>query len=207
MLNCDSPAAPPAVVTIGTFDGVHRGHQHLLRRMVARARRLGVRACAVTFDPHPRQVVQPGVNVPLLTSTPEKVRRLRATGLDEVWVCRFTPELARLEPAAFLALVAGRWSIRELWVGHDFALGRSRAGNHDVLRQIGRRHAWQVQVVAPLRLGGEIVSSSRVRRLLEAGRVEEASVLLGWANQRACAATRAHGLAAGRPRRGVTIRN
>jgi riboflavin kinase/FMN adenylyltransferase len=180
---------PAAVVTIGTFDGVHRGHQHLLQQVVARARTLGVRAAVVTFDPHPRQVVRPAVPVPQLTATPERVRRLRALGLDDVWVCQFTPALARLEPEAFLALVADRWTIRELWVGHDFALGRGRAGDPTALRRLGQQRGWPVHVVPPLRLGGEIVSSSRIRRLLEAQRLAEATYLLGAQQARAGAGT------------------
>jgi len=92
---------------------------------------------------------------------------------------RPTPAVARLEPAAFLALVAQRWTIRELWVGHDFALGRGRSGDPAALRRLGQQHGWRLQVVPPLRLGGEIVSSTRIRRLLAARRLDEATCLLG----------------------------
>src|SRR4051794_21385050 len=95
----------PAIVTIGNFDGVHLGHQHLIQQMLVRARSLDMRATAVTFDPHPREVLRPQEPVRRLTSTSEKVGLLRLAGLADVWVCHFTPAIARLEPTEFLALV------------------------------------------------------------------------------------------------------
>jgi riboflavin kinase/FMN adenylyltransferase len=172
-------ATQPAIVTIGNFDGFHQGHQHLVHQVVERAHTLGLPACAVTFDPHPREVLRPDEPHMRLTTTREKVRLLRLAGMDDVWVCSFTPEIARLEPADFLRLVSAHWPLAELWVGYDFALGRARNGSAAVLRRLGFEQGWRLQVVAPLQVEGEPVSSTRVRALLGADRHDEAKSLLG----------------------------
>jgi riboflavin kinase/FMN adenylyltransferase len=169
----------PAIVTIGNFDGVHRGHQHLLRQVATRARTLGFQACAVTFDPHPRQVLRPEQPMVQLTSTEAKVRLMRLAGMQDVWVCSFTPEIAGLEPGDFLRLISARWPIAELWVGAGFALGRGRSGSLDVLQRIGFERGFKVQAVQPLVLDGQVVSSSRIRTLLEQHDFEGARKLLG----------------------------
>jgi riboflavin kinase/FMN adenylyltransferase len=172
-------ASQPAIVTIGNFDGFHRGHQHLVHQVVERARILGLPACAVTFDPHPREVLRPNDPLMHLTSTREKVKLLRLAGMHDVWVCPFTPDIARLEPAEFLRLVSTHWPLAELWVGSDFALGRARSGSHDVLHRLGFEQGWRLQVVAPLHVAGEPVSSTRIRALLGTDRHAEAKSLLG----------------------------
>ena len=172
-------ATLPAIVTIGNFDGFHRGHQHLISQVVDRARILGLPACAVTFDPHPRTVLRPDQPVQQLTPTREKVKLLRLAGIQDVWVCNFTPEIAQLEPKDFLTLVQARWPLAELWVGWDFALGRGRSGSQDVLRRLGFEQGWRLQVVAPLQIEGEPVSSTRIRGLLGTNQYAEASSLLG----------------------------
>lgn len=169
----------PAVVTIGNFDGFHRGHQHLVSQVVGRARVLGLPATAVTFDPHPRALFQPDEPLLRLTSTQEKVQLLRMAGIQDVWVCSFTPEIARLEPTEFLSLMATRWPIAELWVGSDFALGRGRSGKLDVLAGIGAVSGWRLQMVPPLIVAGRVVSSTRIRALIEQGDFKAAEVLLG----------------------------
>jgi riboflavin kinase/FMN adenylyltransferase len=169
---------PRAVVTIGNFDGVHLGHQHLIQQVVRRARTIDALACAVTFDPHPRALFRPEAAPLGLTSVDEKVRRMRAAGLDDVWVCSFTREIANLEPTQFLDMIEQVWPMAELWVGHDFALGRGRSGSIDVLREIGSQRGWRLHVVEPLRIEGEIVSSTRIRSLLTEGRHAEAASLL-----------------------------
>ena len=172
-------AMTPAIVTIGNFDGVHLGHQHLIQQMLVRARSQGMRATAVTFDPHPREVLRPDQPVRRLTSTYEKVGLLHLAGLDDVWVCHFAHAIGRLEPTEFLALVGAHWPIGELWVGYDFALGRGRSGSIDVLSRLGREQGFRVRVVPPLVRDGQVVSSSLVRVLLDHDRVDEAAVLLG----------------------------
>jgi len=172
-------ASLPAIVTIGNFDGFHRGHQHLARQVVERARMLGLPACAVTFDPHPRDVLRPDSGELRLTPTREKMKLLRLAGMQDVWVCSFTPEIARMEPSDFLRLISARWPIAELWVGQDFALGRARSGSVDVLGRLGFEQGWRLQLVSPLQVEGEVVSSTRIRNLLDEQRHKEASSLLG----------------------------
>src|SRR5438128_1004655 len=107
----------PAIVTIGNFDGVHLGHQTLVRQAADRAHALGLSSLAVTFEPHPEQILFPERRRTHLSNSDERRDLLRACGIDEVWVCPFTTELARLEPEDFMRMVTDRQPIAELWVG------------------------------------------------------------------------------------------
>jgi riboflavin kinase / FMN adenylyltransferase len=169
----------PAIVTIGVFDGVHLGHQLLVRQVVDRARALGLRSLAVTFHPHPEQVLFPERKLTYLTGPEEREQILHEFGLDDVWTCPFTPELARLEPEEFMRVVTERQPLAELWVGYDFALGRGRRGSLSVLSEIGVAVGWALHVVPPQRYEGQIVSSTAIRTLLAAGAVRGAADLLG----------------------------
>ncbi len=165
-------------VAVGVFDGLHRGHVALIER--ARARAAGERCVAVSFDPHPDVVLAKEFRaLPPLTPLAEKQERLAAMGV-ELHVLPFTRELARLEPETFVAAhLVGPFAPRWLVVGEDFALGRARSGNVDRLRAIGQGSGFEVEAV-PLRLeGGEAVSSTRIRALLERGDVRGAAALLG----------------------------
>jgi len=166
-------------VAIGNFDGVHRGHQALLELARKQASSRGAPAVALTFEPHPAKVLSPD-SAPRLLSTPaRKLERLAAAGLDAVVVQRFDRDFARNTPEEFVErfLVAGLGA-GDVVVGWDFTFGRGRAGNPDVLAQLARG-AFQVHSVQPVRVGNEVVSSTRVRELLRQGRVEEAAELLG----------------------------
>jgi riboflavin kinase / FMN adenylyltransferase len=168
-----------SIVTIGKFDGVHLGHRYLLRQMADYAHARGLDACVVTFDRHPFEVLRPA-DAPLRLSTiEEKVHLLREAGADAVWVCPFTPHLARLGAAEFVALIRERWPLTELWVGEGFALGRNRAGTIDVLRALAEQQGWAVRVIQPAEVDAEPVSSTRIRALLSAGYAAEAQRLLG----------------------------
>jgi len=169
----------PAIVTIGNFDGVHLGHQKLIHQVADRARALGMCSLAVTFEPHPEQILFPERKLSHLSSSEEKVEILHANGMDDVWVCPFTTELARLEPEDFMRMVAERQPMSELWVGADFALGRGRRGTISVLAEIGSAMGWGLHMVPPLMLEGQIVSSTAIRTLLSAGAVRGAADLLG----------------------------
>jgi riboflavin kinase/FMN adenylyltransferase len=169
----------PAIVTIGNFDGVHLGHQKLIHQVADRARSLGMCSLAVTFEPHPEQILFPERKLSHLSSSEEKVEILHAKGMDDVWVCPFTTELARLEPEDFMRMVAERQPMSELWVGADFALGRGRRGTISVLAEIGSAMGWGLHMVPPLTLEGQIVSSTAIRTLLSAGAVRGAADLLG----------------------------
>ncbi len=169
----------PCAVTIGVFDGVHRGHQHLVGLLLERAHQEGLAAVAVTFNPHPRTVLRPGTAVTYLTSLEERVELLQALGLDAVAVLAFTSELAQLSARDFLSLLAEELEMKLLVVGSDFALGRNREGTVGVLRQLGRDLGFRVEVGELLTEDGEKVGSSSVRQALIAGDMEQVARLLG----------------------------
>jgi riboflavin kinase/FMN adenylyltransferase len=169
----------PAIVTIGNFDGVHLGHQKLIGQVADRARALELCSLAITFEPHPEQILFPERRLTHLSTAEERRTFLRASGMDDVWICPFTTELARLEPEDFMRLVTERQPIAELWVGADFALGRGRKGTLSVLAEIGTAAGWGLHMVPPYLLEGQIVSSTAIRTLLAAGAVRGAADLLG----------------------------
>jgi riboflavin kinase / FMN adenylyltransferase len=169
----------PAIVTIGNFDGVHLGHQKLIHQVADRARALELCSLAVTFEPHPEQILFPERKLNHLSTPEEKVEILHANGMEDVWVCPFTTELARLEPEDFMRMVTERRPMSELWVGADFALGRGRRGTISVLAEIGSAMGWGLHMVPPYMLEGQVVSSTAIRTLLAAGAVRGAADLLG----------------------------
>jgi riboflavin kinase/FMN adenylyltransferase len=166
-------------VTIGVFDGVHRGHQHLVASLRERASAEGLAAVALTFNPHPRTVIRPGVAVTYLTSLEERVELLQSLGLDAVGVLAFTSELAQLSPRDFLALLVEELQMHLLMVGPDFALGRNRAGTIGVMRQVGQELGFAVEVAPLLTEDGEKVGSSSIRQALAEGDVRLVARLLG----------------------------
>jgi riboflavin kinase / FMN adenylyltransferase len=168
-----------AIVTIGNFDGVHLGHLKLIDQVVSRARALGLQSYAITFDPHPEQVLVPERKLTYLSTADERKEILGQSGIDSVWVCPFTRELARLEPEEFMHLVTERQPIAELWVGADFGLGRGRKGTIAVLAELGAASGWGLHMVAPHTLEGQVVSSTAIRTLLAAGAIRGAADLLG----------------------------
>ena len=175
------PDAPlgPAALAIGSFDGVHLGHRCVLERLVGAARRNRLTSACITFDPHPRCVLDP-VNCPQqITTLDERLSLMASAGTEHVLVLAFTRELAGLSPGEFMANLLRSMQLRRLVVGYDFALGRARAGNVGWLREHGRQHGYVVEVVEQFRLGGEEVHSSDVRRLVTLGEMEAANRLLG----------------------------
>jgi riboflavin kinase/FMN adenylyltransferase len=164
--------------TIGSFDGVHRGHRHLIRYVQARAAALGLQSAVITFDPHPRQVLRPDTPTALLSTVQDRVEVFEQLGVDVALVWRFDTRLQSLTAEQFLAELNRRVTLRCLVHGPGFALGRRRHGTPDVLAELGRRLGFAVEAVAPLRSGAEPVSSSAIRRLVEAGRVEDAAAAL-----------------------------
>jgi riboflavin kinase/FMN adenylyltransferase len=169
----------PCGVTIGVFDGVHRGHQHLIGTLIEHAGREGLATVALTFNPHPRTVLRPGTAVTYLTSLEERVELLHGQGLDSVGVLAFTSELAQLSAEDFLSLLVQELEMRLLVVGPDFALGRNRAGTIGVMREIGERLGFRVEVAPLLAEADEKVGSSAIRQALAAGDVERVGRLLG----------------------------
>jgi riboflavin kinase/FMN adenylyltransferase len=173
------PSPAPAACTIGVFDGVHRGHQRLLAATVAAARELGGIAGAVTFEPHPRAVLDPANVPPELTTLDEKRERLMAAGIDRVVVVNFTREVSEWTAERFCARLLERFDLRRLVVGPGFALGRDRRGDIDFLRRFGAEHGFTVDTVPAVTEDGEAISSTRIRSALVSGDVELAAGLLG----------------------------
>jgi riboflavin kinase / FMN adenylyltransferase len=167
------------VATIGAFDGIHRGHQLLLGRVVQRARDLGIQSLCVTFDPHPDLVLYPDRHLTYLTDRAENERILRDLGIDHVLVFDFTRELSMLRPEEFLGLIQERYRLAELWVGSDFALGRGRSGTVAALAEIGRGEGFALHILPPEKVDREVISSTFIRTLLSQGEVRHANQLLG----------------------------
>ncbi len=173
--------SPPASVsvTIGNFDGVHLGHQELLRRTVARAIAAGTSSVALTFTPHPIRFFSPQARFYEITSLKEKAALIARFGIDTLVVESFTGDVGRMWPAEFAReVLARRLRARHVIVGYDFTFGRNRTGSPAMLAEIGVEAGFEVEIVPPLVRGGAIVSSTRIRELLLAGRVREAEELL-----------------------------
>lgn len=170
----------PVVASIGVYDGVHLGHVAVLDAAGEVARRAAARLAVFTFDEHPDGVVTPGAPPPLLAPASERVLLLRRAGAEEVRVLRFNDRLAAKSPERFLADHVFPWNrLAAMVVGYDFAMGRGRTGTTEVLRELGLRLGFSVHEIPSKELGGEAVSSSRVRAALARGEVEEAARLLG----------------------------
>jgi riboflavin kinase/FMN adenylyltransferase len=168
-----------SLVTVGSYDGVHIGHQHLLRQMQNAARRLDGRTALVTFHPPPKAVLAPHLHIRYLTAPDEKIVLLSDLGLDLTAVLPFTRETARTPAFDFVKQLVTHLRMRQLWVGPDFALGRNREGDIPRLREIGRELGYEVHVVEPLIRDGEPVSSTRIRYLLAQGEIRQVTGLLG----------------------------
>ena len=166
-------------LTIGSYDGIHRGHQKVLEHVVSAAGRGAGGSAMLTFDPHPRCILAPDTCPPTLTTVDEKEALLGELGVDHLVVLPFTRKLSRLTAEEFLDRIADRVPIHGMVIGHDFAFGRDRQGNREFLEAYGRRHGFQVEVVEPYSLEGQVVSSSVVRSLLLEGNVAHAARLLG----------------------------
>ena len=169
-----------AVLGLGTLDGVHVGHQAILRRVAERAAAMGGTPAVLTFAQHPLHVVRPEQAPALITSLPLKLALLARSGMDAAAVLHFSPALAALEARAFVerGLVDGL-RVRGICVGVDFGFGRGRQGNVALLRELGERFGFWLDVVTPVSVGGVVVSSRAIRALLIQGRVADAQRLLG----------------------------
>jgi len=176
---CDLAPEPGVVLTIGVFDGVHLGHQALIRGVVARAGELGLRPVVMTFHPHPRSVVAPDSNWGYLCSLEERLARIAELGPELMIVLRFTPELAAMPAADFIAEALRHMPLRELHVGDDFALGRGKEGDVAALQALGRQHGFTVRSTPTVCVDGQAVRSTRIRELVQAGAVDQAARLLG----------------------------
>lgn len=170
----------PVVLTIGSFDGVHAGHRALLAEVGTVARRLHAHSAVLTFDPHPRCVLDPAHCPQSLTTVAEKQSRLEACAVDRLVVLPFTREVSHWGAEEFCDLLVASLDVVGLVVGHDFALGHRRQGDITFLRAYGERHGFAVHQLRAVDADGEPVSSSRIRALITAGDVRGAGALLGY---------------------------
>jgi riboflavin kinase/FMN adenylyltransferase len=169
----------PTLVSVGNFDGVHRAHRLVLGEIVQRSKASGAKSVAVTFEPHPIRILRPDANLKLLTPTPEKLRLLASTGVDAVLLLPFTRDLSLMTPHQFAhEILKKRLHAREVHEGYNFHFGHKASGNIHTLRELGREMGFEVQDYPEMRLRGEPVSSSHIRKLLAEGSVSRARHLL-----------------------------
>jgi riboflavin kinase / FMN adenylyltransferase len=176
----DTEIQRPAALTLGVFDGLHLGHQAIVRMVVERALLTGATPTLITFDPHPRQVLKPDTAPPLLQTFNQKMEGLRLLGIGQVIVLEFNAELAALSAEAFVEhyIVRGL-DAREVYLGRGFAFGNERRGNIELLKELSLQHGFLAAEVQEVQLRGHRISSTIIRRLLKAGRVNPARGMLG----------------------------
>src|SRR5678809_1658991 len=179
----DDPRPPwlvHPVLALGNFDGLHRGHLKIIERVRRGAAEHGGTPMAMTFDPHPPRVVRPDKAPPLLMTKTQRLEALDRAGIAAVAVVRFTTELSHWDPETFVRTVLVDWlRVSEVWVGANFLFGHDRTGNFSMLRDLGTRYGFKAEKIDPVRYKDFVVSSTRVRRLVSEGRMDEAGALLG----------------------------
>jgi len=176
----DLPQTGPVAVSVGVFDGVHRGHRAVFEALRAEAEAASATSVVVTLDPHPLAVLRPEAAPPLLTTAEERIRLIAEARPDAVLVHRFDRETAGLTPGAFLGrLVPPGATLAALVAGWDFRMGKDRSGGFEELTRLGEERGFRVTRVGPTLEDGEPISSSRIRVLIEEGRLGEAAALLG----------------------------
>jgi riboflavin kinase/FMN adenylyltransferase len=170
------------VLALGNFDGLHRGHLKIIERVKRGAAEHGGTAMAMTFDPHPPRVVRPDKAPPLLMTKAQRLEALHKAGISCVAVVRFTHELSQWDPETFVRRVLVDWlRVSEVWVGANFLFGHERSGTFSLLRTLGQRYGFRADKIDPVRYKDFVVSSTRIRRLVGEGRMDEAGALLGHA--------------------------
>src|SRR3972149_6466040 len=167
------------ILTLGNFDGLHLGHRKIISKVSERARKLGSPSVVYTFEPHPLKVVAPSMSPQMIVDAQAKAALVDSLGIDFMVIAEFTKEFAAKHPRAFVEDEIVPLRPREVWVGHDFSFGKAKAGTVDYLRALGEEFGFTVLVIPAYMKGGEVVSSSRVRRLVSEGKLKEAASLLG----------------------------
>ncbi len=170
----------PTVLAIGTFDGLHRGHQALINQLKQSAQERQAQAAVIAFHPRPKTVLAPHLpHNDYLTTPEERIALFEKLGLDILILIPFTLEFSQTTAYDFMKLLVQRLNLVELWAGHDFALGKNREGNLEKLRALGQELNYSVREFTPILINGEIVSSTQIRQLLLAGEVRQATEFLG----------------------------
>jgi riboflavin kinase/FMN adenylyltransferase len=168
------------VLALGNFDGLHRGHLKIVGRVKRGAAEHGGTPMAMTFDPHPPRIVRPDKAPPLLMTTEQRVEAIANAGIQCLAIVRFTHEMSRWTPEMFVRTVLVEWlQVAEVWVGANFLFGHDRSGSFTTLRTLGQRYGFRAEKIDPVRYKEFVVSSTRIRRLVSEGRMDEAGALLG----------------------------
>ncbi|MBI5970676.1 MAG: bifunctional riboflavin kinase/FAD synthetase [Deltaproteobacteria bacterium] len=168
-----------AVLTLGNFDGVHLGHQRIIRKVVGRAKVLRCASAVFTFEPHPLKVVSPGASPPLIAAPEEKIKLIAGLGPNFLILAKFTKGFAEKHPREFVEEFIVPMDVKEVWVGHDFSFGKGKAGTVSHLKSLGAELGFKVNMIPACKKDGHIVSSSRIRALVKSGEVKKAARLLG----------------------------
>lgn len=168
------------VLGLGNFDGVHLGHQALIRAVVEQARRLGGESALLTFREHPQSVLHPDRRPPLLTSPEQKFFLLDELGVDTCFVVNFSETFSKIEPESFVRdILAGQLCAREIYLGYNAHFGHNRQGDTGLMRRLAGRYGFRFEEVKPVQVDGDFVSSTRIRSLIQAGELEKMSACLG----------------------------
>ena len=169
-----------SVLTIGTFDGVHKGHQWLVQQLSRRAGDLDLKSIVLTFDKIPRTVIRPDIVVPYLTTLPDRLSLLRSLGVDTVVTVAFTSELSQLTAEQFMSAVVKNLHLKHLMIGPGFALGRNRAGTFEKLQELGEDLGYTVEMLEPyVGAKSQTIRSTKVREMIEQGAIDQANDFLG----------------------------
>ncbi|MGD2127293.1 MAG: bifunctional riboflavin kinase/FAD synthetase [Desulfobacteraceae bacterium] len=168
------------VLTIGNFDGVHKGHLTLFEKVKERAKAIGGQSAVMTFEPHPTKVMKPGNGPPLITPTGQKLELIRRSGIEIILCVPFTRQFAAISAEDFVKdILVDKIGIKEIVVGYDYTFGHNREGNISLLRQMGDHLGFTVQLVGPVHVDHTLVSSTSIRNLIQDGKLSEAKKFLG----------------------------
>jgi riboflavin kinase/FMN adenylyltransferase len=167
------------VLTIGNFDGMHMGHRELVRRVLSRSKAEGIQGGLMTFDPHPLKVLAPEKQTKIIFGLDERILQAEQLGVDFFIIEPFSRELSELAPKDFFKRLLGSLRLRALVVGHDFTFGRNREGSHSMLTKLCEAHSIDLEIVPPVEIAGEIVSSTKIREAVLAADLRKAQLFLG----------------------------
>ncbi len=178
--NFDKTDTLPVAIAIGAFDGLHPGHQAIINKSIKKAKKINIFSGVYSFDPHPLKIINPNQAPPSLISFKQKIEILEKMGIDYYYEQKFTPEFSRISFKNFVKkIILGKLNTRHIVVGHDFKFGYHGTGNINSLRQMGKKYNFEVSVLEPVKIGGHKISSSRIRKLIKKGKINELPKYLG----------------------------
>ncbi len=170
-----------SIITIGTFDGVHLGHQKIINQLLSEAKRLQYKPILVTFFPHPSHVLSPDNPLKMITSLEERVTLLKKQGLEHIVIKEFTKDFSRKSATTFIKEeLLGKWRMKKLIVGYDHSFGRNQSGDFSSLSKLAKALDFTIERVSAYKVGAKIISSSLIRSLLSSGKIMEANIYLGY---------------------------